>query len=117
MQIREETRNGILVLIPRGRIDSGTSAAFEARLAQAVSGGKATVVIDLAEVTAVGSVGLRSLLVATKAARAAGSRIVLAGLPESVRQAFVVSGFSGLFAVHPNLDAAIRALSGHQTKK
>lgn len=117
MQIREETRSGILVLTPVGRIDSGTTPAFAARLAQAVSGGANAVVIDLGEVTGMGSVGLRSLLTATKAAHTAGRRIVLAGLPDSVRQAFLASGFGGLFPAYANLDAALRALSGQDVKR
>ncbi|WP_448189194.1 STAS domain-containing protein [Azospirillum sp. sgz301742] len=110
MEIREETRNGIVVLRPAGRIDSGTATAFEARVAQAVAAGRVRVVIDMAEVVAVGPAGLRSLLMATKRAHAAGSRIVLAGLSPAVRKAFEVSGFTGMFAMHADVDAAVKAL-------
>jgi anti-anti-sigma factor len=110
MDIREEIRNGIVVLRPSGRLDSGTATAFETRLVQAVAGARVRVVIDMAEVSAVGPAGLRALLMASKRAHAAGSRIVLAGLSPAVRKAFEVAGFTGMFAMHADVDAALTAL-------
>jgi len=110
MDIREESRNGVVVLRPAGRIDSGTAPLFEKRVAQAVAGGKVRVVIDMAEVSGVGSAGLRSLLMASKTATAGGSRIVLAGLSPAIRKAFDTSGFTGLFAMHADVEAALKAL-------
>lgn len=110
MEIREEIRSGVVVLRPVGRIDSGTMAAFETRLARTLAGGRVRVVIDMAEVSAVGSAGLRALLVTSKTAHAGGSRIVLAGLTPAVRKAFDSSGFTGVFAMHADVDAAVKAL-------
>lgn len=111
MDMREETRNGVVVLHPAGRIDSGTAVAFEKRIAQTVAGGKVRIVIDMGGVSGVGSAGLRSLLMASKRAHAGGSRIVLAGLSPAVRQAFDTSGFTGLFAMHADVEAALKALA------
>lgn len=110
MEIREDIRDGIVVLHAAGRIDSGTAATFEARLAQAVAGGRVRVVIDMAEVSAVGPAGLRSLLMASKRARTTGSRIALAGVSPAVRKAFEASGFTGLFTMHAGVEAALKAL-------
>jgi len=111
MDIREETRNGIVVLRPSGTLDSGTAAAFEKRVVQTVAGGRVRVVIDMAGVGGVGSAGLRSLLMASRRAQAAGSRIVLAGLPPAVRRTFESSGFTDLFALHADVEAALKALA------
>ncbi|MGQ9369069.1 STAS domain-containing protein [Azospirillum sp. ST 5-10] len=111
MDIQEETRNGILVLKPAGRVDSGTAGAFEGRLVQAVAGGQASVVVDMAQLAYISSAGLRALLVAAKKARPAGSRIVLAAMAPSIREVFDMSGFTSLFEIHANADAAVQALS------
>ncbi|WP_029009199.1 STAS domain-containing protein [Azospirillum halopraeferens] len=111
MDINEETRNGILVLKPAGRVDSGTAGAFETRLVQAVNAGQASVVVDMAQLAYISSAGLRALLVAAKRARPAGSRIVLAAMSASIREVFDMSGFTSLFEIHTNADAAIQALS------
>ncbi|HEY0835207.1 MAG TPA: STAS domain-containing protein [Azospirillum sp.] len=110
MDISEETRNGILVLKPAGRVDSGTAGAFEARLVQAVSNGAASVVVDMAQLAYISSAGLRALLVAAKRARPAGSRIVLAAMSPAIREVFDMSGFTSLFEIHANADDAVSAL-------
>lgn len=110
MEIREETLNGVVVLRPAGRIDSGTAAAFERRVAQTVAAGRVRVVIDMGGVSGVGSAGLRSLLMTSRRARAAGSRIVLAGLSPTVRRAFDAGGVTDLFALHADVDGALKAL-------
>lgn len=112
MEITEETRSGVTVLKPVGRIDSATSGAFEARLVEAVVGrGKASVVVDMTALTYISSAGLRALLVAAKKAKPAGSRVVLAAMAPTIREVFDMSGFSTLFEIHPGPDAAVSALS------
>lgn len=111
MNITEETRGGILILRPAGRIDSGTAGAFETRLVQVVGGGAASVVVDMVDLTYISSAGLRALLVAAKRAKPAGSRIVLAAMSANIREVFDMSGFSTLFEIHPGADAAVSALS------
>lgn len=111
MEIGEESRNGILVLKPSGRIDSGTAGAFEARLVQAVTPGPSKVVVDMAILSYISSAGLRALLVAAKKAKPAGSRIVLAAMSSNIREVFDMSGFSTLFEIHPNDADATAALS------
>lgn len=109
MDMAEETRNGILVLAPAGRLDSANAAAFEARLVEAVAAGRVGVVVDLARLTVLGPAGLRAFLVAARRARPVGGRILLAGLSPSVRQVFESSGFATLFVIHPTVEEAVKA--------
>lgn len=110
MDISEETKNGILLLKPAGRVDSGSCGAFEQRLVQAVTPGPASVVVDMTQLTYMSSAGLRALLVAAKKAKPAGSRIVLAAMAPTIREVFDMSGFSTLFEIHANPDDAVKAL-------
>ena len=110
MQIAEETRGGVLILRPTGRIDSATTRAFESRLIGAVEPGPVKVIVDLKDLALMTSAGLRSLLKAAKRAKPAGSRIVLAAIPAPVRTVFDASGFSSLFEIHTSADAALAAL-------
>jgi anti-sigma B factor antagonist len=121
MDIIEETRGGILILRPVGRIDSATAGAFESRIVQAVTAGPGAVVIDMAGLSYISSAGLRALLVAAKRARpagggtagggTAGGRIVLADMPAPIRDVFDMSGFSSLFDIHPTAADAVAGLS------
>lgn len=109
MQIREEIRDGVLLVQASGRLDSNTAVDLEGVLPARVKANKATI-LDLAEVAYVSSAGLRVLLIAAKAAKAGGNRLVLTGLSESVREVFDISGFSTIFTIEPDVASALADL-------
>lgn len=109
MDIREETRGDVLVVVAAGRLDSNSAATLEA-VVPARAQANAKLVLDLAGVPYVSSAGLRVLLIGAKAARATGHRLVLSGLSPSVREVFDISGFTSIFAIEPDVDSALAAL-------
>lgn len=109
MEISEETRGGAAVIAVSGRIDSNTASELETMLPARIEANRATVV-DLASVAYVSSAGLRVLLKGAKVAKAKGNALVLSGLAPSVREVFDISGFSSIFAIEPDLDAALAAV-------
>ena len=110
MQISEQTRGGVLVIQASGRLDSSSAGALEAVLPARIQAHD-KVVLDLAGAPYVSSAGLRVLLIGAKAARARGHRLVLAGLSDSVREVFDISGFTSIFAIEPDLDSALAAIA------
>lgn len=109
MQISEQSRDGVLVIQASGRLDSGSAGALEAVLPARIQAND-KVVLNLAEVAYVSSAGLRVLLIGAKAARSGGKKLALAGLSESVREVFDISGFTSLFTIAPDVDAAVAAV-------
>ncbi|MDZ4372097.1 MAG: STAS domain-containing protein [Phenylobacterium sp.] len=109
MQIKEETRDGVLVVALEGRLDSNTSSALETVLPAHIQANE-RVVLDLSQVPYVSSAGLRVLLIGAKAARSGGKKFALSGLTESVREVFDISGFTSIFTLAPDIDAAIAQL-------
>ena len=109
MQISEQTRDGALVIQAAGRLDSSSAGALEAVLPARIQAND-KVALNLTDVPYVSSAGLRVLLIGAKAARAAGHKLVLAGLSDSVREVFDISGFTSLFTIEPDLDSALAAL-------
>jgi anti-anti-sigma factor len=112
MEITRTRLEGVPVLAPTGRIDSFSARAFETEvMEEAGSGGP--LIIDFAGLAYISSAGLRVLLLAMKAMRASGQRLVLAGLQPAVQEVFDVSGFSGIFEIRPTAaDAAAAIRSG-----
>jgi anti-sigma B factor antagonist len=110
MDIREETRSGVLLVTASGRLDSNTAGALEAVL-PARAQAEAKLILDLADVPYVSSAGLRVLLMGAKAARATGHKLVLTGLSPSVREVFDISGFTSIFAIEADVDSALAALA------
>lgn len=108
MNIREEARDGAALVHLDGRLDSSTSASLEQVLPARVQEG-GTTIVDLAGLRYVSSAGLRVFLKAAKAAKAKGSRLVLAAMSAEVREVFDISGFTALFTLAPSVDDALSA--------
>ena len=110
MDIREETRDGVLLIHAAGRLDSASAGELEAVLpARAQANPK--VVLDLTDTPYVSSAGLRVLLIGAKAARAAGHKLVLTGLAPPVREVFDISGFTSIFTIEADTASALAALA------
>jgi anti-sigma B factor antagonist len=110
MEISENSRDGVLVISASGRLDSGTAGALEAVLPTRAKAQKA-VVLSLADVPYVSSAGLRVLLIGAKAAKAAGNTLIITGLSPAVREVFDISGFSKIFTIEADVDAALAVIS------
>jgi len=109
MNISENSREGALVISAAGRIDSTTAGELEAVLPPRVKQHPA-VIIDLAGVPYVSSAGLRVLLIGAKAAKAAGHRLIITGVAPAVREVFDISGFSRIFTIETDVDAALASI-------
>ena len=109
MDLIENSRDGALVILAAGRLDSSTAGVLEAVLPVRTKEHNA-VVLSLSDVPYVSSAGLRVLLIGAKAAKAAGNKLVITGLSPAVREVFDISGFSKIFAIETDVDAAIAAI-------
>ena len=110
MKISEEQRPQALVMVIEGRLDSNNSTALEEVLPERARSHPA-LVVDMTAVPYVSSAGLRVLLKGAKSAKASGHRLALAGLSESVREVFDISGFSSIFTLEPDVEAALNAVA------
>lgn len=109
MDISENSRDGALVISAAGRIDSTTAGALEAVLPGRVRD-QDVVVVDLSAVPYVSSAGLRVLLIGAKGAKAAGHKLIITGVAPAVREVFDISGFSKIFTIADDVDAALASL-------
>ena len=71
----------------------------------------ARVVVDLSEVSFLASLGIRSLLVPAKAARARGGDVVLLNPQPRVMEVLTLAGLTGVLKVYTDLADAVAALS------
>jgi anti-anti-sigma factor len=105
-----ETRHGRTVLLEaHGRLDSNTAKAFEEKVLGSIEAEKPSMVIDLSGLDYVSSAGLRVLLMAAKRIKTAHGALALSGLKPHVQEVFDVSGFSSIFTIRPDRDAALAA--------
>ena len=105
MELQEDTRDGVVVIAPKGNINRATSPELEERLAPLVEDGK-NVVVDLSEAATVSSAGLRVMFIIAKAAGEKG-KFVLASPNEMVADILNVTGFASLITVKDDVESAI----------
>jgi anti-anti-sigma factor len=80
----------------KGELDRYTTCILEEFLERLEADRIAAIVIDLREVTNVGSVGLRALLAARARAEAEGYQLLFVGARPHVRRAFELTGSESL---------------------
>ena len=109
MQTTQSVLQGVMVVSAKGRLDSNTSAILDSALSgEAKAAPK--LIIDLSGVDYVSSAGLRILLKAAKLAMASKQKLALAGLAPQVREVFDVSGFTKLFTLAADPEAALAVI-------
>lgn len=95
----------------KGRMDAVTAPEFDTWLADRLTAGDTSFVLDLAGLEYVSSAGLRSLLSAAKKLKARDGKLALCGLSGTVEDVFRISGFLNIFQVYPATGEALAALS------
>lgn len=97
MNTRVEERDGKWVAFLEGEMD--TAAALEAQevLKPLYESGGRDVVIDCEKLEYIASSGLRILLGILKGAKANGSKVVLRGVNDDIRDVFKLTGFISIF--------------------
>lgn len=97
---------GGLIASARGRIDSSTAALFEEELQGALAQAPQALVVELAQVEYMSSAALRVLLMTTKRCKSEHRRMILCGMSPGIREVFDISGFSAIFDIEENAEAA-----------
>ena len=103
MEIDTATHGDLLVVAPRGRLDTNTSPALEKALLERIEGGETQVTIDFSNIDYVSSAGLRVLLMAAKRTGAARGHFSMHAMSPEIREVFEISGFLTILKVYPDL--------------
>jgi anti-anti-sigma factor len=107
----EDMKSGAVVIADiRGRLDGVTAPELDQKLT-ALAGNGARLVLDLSGLDYVSSAGLRIFLKAAKQIKANKGRLALAGITPTVTKIFEISGFTTIFDIYSDRDAAVAALS------
>ncbi|MFC5498096.1 STAS domain-containing protein [Caenimonas terrae] len=98
------------IFTPSNRLDSGNSPAFEKEIMSQLEAGTTHVLIDFSDLNYISSAGLRVVLLTAKKTKAAGGKLVLCGLSDSINEVFMVSGFNAILDIQPTREAALARL-------
>jgi len=105
----EELEGGITRVILDGRLDIEGAAAVDMRM-NVLAGMKKAVLVDMTQVSFLGSMGLRALVAPARAIKGRGGKIVIFGPTELVEKVLKSSGVDTMIPIHHELQNAIAAL-------
>ena len=104
------TVGGAALVKADGRVDMSNADAFKDALMSAVSTARSAVIVDMAGVDYISSAGLRSLMIAFRAAKDAGKAFGVAALTPLVLEIFTISRFNMVFPLYGAVHEALYAV-------
>jgi anti-anti-sigma factor len=111
MTISTETmEGGITRVLLDGRLDIQGAAAIDLRM-NVLAGSSKFLLVDLSNVSFLGSMGLRSIVVPAQAVRRRGGKVALFGPVPMVEEVLKASNIHEVIPIFHDLDAAVAALS------
>ncbi len=110
MEFQSRKEGGAVVVALGGRLDAVTAPEYERQVHELVDAGESRIVIDLAELSYISSVGLRGLLLTSRLLKEKSGQLRFANVTGNVRSVFNMSGFATMFPIDESVAAALAAL-------
>lgn len=111
MELRiEKVIENVVRAIPVGRWDIKGAAEIDLRLS-AITATSGIIILDLAEVTYLASMGMRSIVMGAKAASLRGGKFALLSPVPMVEEVLAMAGIDELVPIYRDLDEATSALT------
>ena len=111
IEVAEERIGEALVLVPVGWLDSGNASSFESVVMDRCTSGERRLIVDFSRLDFISSSGMRVLLIAAKALKAADGRLVLCSMKDHVQEVFLISGFDRIITIEDSREAALAVAS------
>lgn len=111
MEFAEKMMEDVRIISISGRIDTIASKDLEAKLNERIEEKIEKIIINLAKVDYISSVGLRVLLAALKKQRLNQGSLPLVSLQPFVQNIFKITGLDKIFQIFPTEDAAFQSLT------
>ncbi|HEX7364098.1 MAG TPA: STAS domain-containing protein [Dehalococcoidia bacterium] len=111
MDIADKKLDNVNVLSLSGRLDAYSATEVEKKLDSLIESGQNRLVINLEKLEYISSSGLRVFLAALKKAKKGQGDIKLACMKPFIKEVFDIAGFSQLFNIFDNQDAAVSGFS------
>ena len=107
MNVKITTLPDYTLLIIEGRVDTTNAAGLEMTMMEAIDGGCTRIVLDCTGLNYISSSGLRVFLVIQKKMISIKGHFNLCNLQPGIKEIFDISGFSSIFSLFADKEAAI----------
>ncbi|MAE69358.1 MAG: anti-anti-sigma factor [Gemmatimonadetes bacterium] len=110
MKLKEHRREGVVVLVAKGRILGGSDTQLlESTIKELIDTGVRRVVLDLADVTLVNSSGLGSIISSHSSLRKAGGDLKLLNVSNKIESLLIITKLVTVFDSYRSEDEAVAA--------
>ena len=110
MELKETSRDGVVILEMSGKLDAVTTPELTAWFDNKSDADPGRFIFDCAGLTYLSSAGLRGFLTVAKQIKSRQGRVAFCGLGGVVLEVFRVSGFVTIFETFPTIDAGLEAV-------
>lgn len=108
MKMQDEIKGNVAIIYLEGKVMGGPDATmFHGKLHELVNAGKKQVVVDLAKVEWMSSVGLGMLISALTTVKNAKGELKLANVTESIKSLLTITRLVTIFDTHDSVEKAI----------
>ncbi|HEY5496916.1 MAG TPA: STAS domain-containing protein [Syntrophales bacterium] len=106
MEIDVKKEGQAVIIALTGRMDAVSAPQFDKTVDDFIAQGKTRLLIDFKSLEYISSAGLQSILALAKRLELINGTVHLSELNGAVKEVFEISGFSSIFPIYDNLDAA-----------
>lgn len=110
MKIESRREGKAAIVTVSGRMDAESAPAFDAAGEELLKDGATHVVVEMADLQYVSSMGLRSFLLLARQTKAKGGSVHLCGMKGFVKEVFDMTNVTQLFPLHESVDSAVQSL-------
>ena len=109
VQVKWERKDGILIAMLIGHIDSSNADRFQRIVESGIDSGDHALILDFERVFFISSAGLRISLVISRKFSESGKKFGICTLSEPIRNVLAISGFDQIIPIYDSRAAAINA--------
>lgn len=92
------------IISPQGILDGTQAKEFRAEVDQSLRDGSKTILVDFKDITFMDSSGLGALVLALKAIRSQGSKIMLCSINEQIQMLFELTSMDKVFEIFADVE-------------
>jgi len=111
MDIVEQKNGDVMTLGFMGRLDGVSSKGAEQKILGLIDAGERRLILDLAGLDYISSIGLRVLMLTAKRLKTVNGKLAVCGLKPQIKKVFDIAGFGAILKIVPGREDAERELS------
>jgi len=107
MNVQVSTSADYTVVCVDGRVDTTNASELEKSMLEVIEGGGTKIILDCSKLNYISSSGLRVFLIVQKRMMSIKGQFRLCSLQPGIKEIFDISGFSSIFSLFSDMEAAI----------